>query len=119
MLTVSANNCLRKLAKSDYWQSIYSLSKEHTIKLFFNDNDFSEIQFDFLKYLNFYSSLFTDIALGEVNELVLENTIYEDSYMLYKNKADKKKLPRGNYQENNVLANNTVQWIFKKPKEKK
>lgn len=104
---------LRKLAKNDYWQSIFSLSKEHNISLFDNNTNFSEIQFTFLKYLNFYSNLFTDIALNEVNEIVLTNDIFEDSYMYWKNKKDKKainKINKDKQDSSNVIGS---KWIFK------
>jgi hypothetical protein len=110
----SVQKTLRNLAKDDYWQNIYSLSKEHPIKFFNNDSDFTDIQYLFLKYLNFYSSLFTDIALGEIDEIVLDNEIYEDSYMMFKNKKDKKN-PQINIQ-NTPLDGKKSKWIFKKPK---
>ena len=49
---------LRKLAKNNYWQTIYSHVKESgSFKLFNNDHDLSSIQLDFLAYLSFYISL--------------------------------------------------------------
>jgi hypothetical protein len=114
MSSESVQKIIRSLAKGDYWQSIYALSKEHPIRFFNNDNDFTDIQYLFLKYLNFYNSIFTDIALNEIDSIVLDNEIYEDSYMMFKNKKDKKN-PKLNIQDN-PLDNKTSKWIFTKPK---
>ena len=83
---------LRKLAKNEYYQTIYNGGKDHHLKLFENETDFSLIQLAFFHYLAFYSSLFTDIYLCEVDKIVLENEIYEDAYIAYKNKKNKKEL---------------------------
>ena len=86
---------LRKLAKNNYWQTIYSHVKESgSFKLFNNDHDLSSIQLDFLAYLSFYSSLYFDIAMGDVGEIVLDNEIYEDSYNYYKIKNRNKGLKK-------------------------
>ncbi len=78
---------VRKIAKSNKWQSIFAYSKEvNNIRLFENDIDFTPLQISFLRYLNFYNSIFTDISLNEVDDSVLDDEIYEDSYVLYKSK---------------------------------
>lgn len=112
---------IRKLAKTDYWQSLFSLSKEIKIKLFTNETDITNIQLLFLKYLNFYWALNTDVALGDVSEIVLEDVMYEDAYMMYKNKSDKKKLKESTqqHQQNNhppavIPTTKTSTWVFKK-----
>lgn len=112
---------IRKLAKSDYYQSLYSIGKEMNLQLFNNKTDFTQLQMMFLKYINFYSNLFADIALGDVDELVLENDIYEDSYMMYKNKKDKNKFKNPpqttDYMKDSKVKVGqkvgTTQWIFK------
>ena len=103
---------MRKLAKNNYFQTIYSNSKEFRCKIFKNDIDLTPTQITFLGLLNFYSSLFLDIYLKEIEEIVLENEIYEDAYMLYKNTA-KKEEP--NY-ETQKDTKTTSQWVFKRPK---
>ena len=83
---------LKKLAKDNYWQTLYSQAKEvHGVTLFDNQTDFSNIQMMFLNYLGYYNALHTDIYLGEVNELVLKDEIYEEAYVYYKNQSRKKK----------------------------
>ena len=110
---------LRKLAKTNEYQSLYSLCKEiHSIKLFENEGNFTPIQINFLRYLNFYSNLMTDIYIGDVGEVVLENEVYEDSYMLFRSKKDKQinKVPVQNKDE--VKAATSSRWIFKDPSKK-
>lgn len=86
---------LRKLAKQDYYQTLFILSKEmNNIRIFNNDCDFTYLQIDFLKYLGFYYSLYSDINYGEVSDIVLKDSIYEDSYIYYKNKVEKKQLAK-------------------------
>lgn len=101
---------IRKLAKSNYYQSLFSYSKENGVKLFKNDMELTEIQIMFLRYLSFYSSIFMDLALGDIDNRVLENDIYEDAYVMYRNKnmtnkekkEDSTEKPKGN-----------IQWVFK------
>ena len=110
---------VRELSKTSYWQTIYSTSKELGMKIFHNNYDFSELQILFLNYLGFYHAINMDIALGDVTNIVLENEIYEDSYIFYKNKIDKKKVSeRQKPQAKSVETDNKpkVSWVFKKPK---
>jgi hypothetical protein len=44
------------------------------------------MQIIFLNWLNFYSTIYLDIALDYVPELVLENNTFEDAYFYYKSK---------------------------------
>jgi len=108
---------LRHLSKTLYWQSIYGASKEINFKLFKNVSNLTNLQIYFLNYLASYNSLYTDIALGEVEEKVLENNIYEDAYLYYRQKKSYK------YKEKNIDTKDEdknsfkkSQWIFKKPK---
>ena len=108
---------LRKLAKSDYYQSIFALSKDmYGVQVFANSNDFSDIQITFIKYLSFYSVIFTDISLGEVDESILSNEIYEDSYIMYKNHKDKKVIKKHLKKDDTPIVGATTKWLFKKPK---
>ena len=117
LLNVRSN--IRKLANSDYYQTLFSYSKEGmNVKLFINDIDFTDLQITFLKYLNFYSAINTDIALGDVSEKVLEDEIYSDAYMMYKNRSDRKKLEESKNSEKqnrNVEITPSSKWLFKKP----
>lgn len=123
MITVqNCNLLIRKLAKSDYWQTIYSLGEKTKIQLFSNTTDFTDLQIVMLKYLNFYSGLYMEIALGEVNEIVLDCNMYEDAYMMYKNKKDKDKnkdfeLSRQPKKEKTKIIPQT-KWLFKSPNKK-
>ena len=105
---------IRQLAKSDYYQSLFSLGKEHSnLNIFKNNMDFTEIQMLFLRFLNFYSSLYLDIALGDVDDIVLKDEIYEDSYMYFKNKKDKLKTKDINISKDKQTIG-TSRWVFKK-----
>ena len=113
---------VRNMAKEDKWQSLYNRSKELHFKLFKNKRNFTGIQIEFLNFLSFYSSIFTDIALGEVDEKVLDNNIYEDAYMYYKLKAERKDKEKEfeekykmNRKKDKVVTNS--QWIFKNKKD--
>jgi hypothetical protein len=98
----------RKLAKTNNYQLLFSMSKEYGFRLFENARDFSYIQKLFINYLSFYSALNFDVSLGDVQEIVLDNEIYEDSYMYYKNiKKNKEKEKK---QVNNPI--NATQWIL-------
>ena len=108
---------IRKTAKSDYYQHLFALGKElHSIQIFDNVKDFSEVQILFLKYLSFYASINMDIALNEIDTRVLEDEIYEDSYMMWKNQKDKKK-PQQYIHKPEVSP--TTKWVFKTPKKAK
>lgn len=102
---------IRKLAKTPHYQNLYLNVKELHFKLFVNDRDFSPLQTSLLTYLSFYSNLFTDIYLGDVDERVLSSEIYEDSYIYYK--RTKKEEPVQNAPQNTQKKD--IQWIFKKP----
>jgi len=80
---------LRKMAKTNKWQTLYAQSKEGCVILFKNAATYTDIQIAFLQYLSFYNSLHTDIYMNEVGEIVLEDETYEDAYQHYKNKVKK------------------------------
>ena len=75
---------IRELAKSHYYQTIYNNSEKFNLKIFNNDRDLSGLQILFINYLNFYNVLIEEIVTDKVSEKVLENFIYEDSYMMYR-----------------------------------
>ena len=78
---------IRKIAKKDYWQTVYTMAKDYVggTKLLVNDRDYTHYQMMFLGNLAFYSSLYYDIAMGEVSDRVMQNEIYEDAYYHYRN----------------------------------
>lgn len=113
---------LRLLARNNYYQSLFSLGKEHSdLKIFENDIDFSQLQMLFLRYLSFYSAIYTDIALGDVSDIVLETDIRCDAYIMYKNKMEKDKL--NNKSKNNLNSKTETiggsRWLFKSKKNEK
>jgi hypothetical protein len=107
-------NVLRKIAKTDYYQMMYS-TRDAGFKIFENNIDLTFLQVFFLNYVIFYHNLYTDIALGEVSDLVLKDIIYEDSYTLFRNKKNKNI-------DNKILKNvdslNSDTWLFKSAKKK-
>ena len=84
---------LRKLAKTNKYQTLYAQSKEGCVNLFKNISDYTDLQVAFLQYLSFYASLNLDIYLDEIDKIILEDEIYEDAYQTYKNK-NKKNQPK-------------------------
>jgi hypothetical protein len=115
--TLDAIKLVRKLAKNYDYQFLFTHSKEFQFKFFQNETDLSTIQFHFLRFLNFYSTLYTDIYLKEVDEIVLKNEIYEDAYMYYKQKNKKDKLNTHSSHINksvDKISEEKSQWNFRK-----
>lgn len=82
---------LRELAKSSYYQNIFLAAKEiNGMFLFRNNNDFSHLQNVFLSYLYFYENLNKDIILKNLPAYIHKDELYEDAYMLWKQKNDNK-----------------------------
>ena len=107
---------IRRLTRSNYYQSIYNLdNKNLNIYIFHNSLDLSPLQIMFLNYLGFYSSLNLDVHLGEVDERVFENEIYEDAYFYYKNKRRKTDKDKRKTTSQDKPTGITSQWIFKSP----
>jgi len=113
---------LRKMAKSAKYQTLYSQSKEGCVSLFSNKADYTNFQVTFLQFLGFYSSLNVDIYMKEVDEIVLDNEIYEDAYQYYKTKTrkkDKQKLKKPtskNKKLRNESKNNSTHVVFSRPR---
>lgn len=110
---------VRLLAKDDNSQNIFILAKDlGSIQLFINNRDFTYIQHLYLKYLSFYYNLYSDIAIGDIDEIVLTSSLYEDAYMMWKNQNDKMKFKKQPETINNEKQEQTKpqsQWIFKQP----
>ena len=110
---------IRKLARSNYYQTIYSQEKNLGLKLFKNERELTMLQMNFLNYLGFYSNLILDVAIGEVDNKVIDDDIYADAYMYYKHKIERKerfnKLQNLNLHKDNKVKVSSSQWIFKRP----
>jgi len=108
---------LRKLAKTERWQTIFAFSRDSKINFFKNQYKYTSLQILFLNYLSLYYVLNMDISAGDVDKMVLDNTTYEDAYFWYKSKKDKKdttpKKPEKKVQA--VDDVNKTQWVFKNP----
>jgi hypothetical protein len=80
---------IRKLAKSSFWQSMYSASKENGVKLFTNETNLSSLQIRFLYWLNLYSTLYTELVTKEdkyLTEKVIEDMLRCDAYLIHRHK---------------------------------
>lgn len=120
---MTKDNSLSILAKSYYWQTIYSRSKEiGTIQIFKNNSDFTQIQLRFLQELEMFDILFTDLFLQEINisNEVINDPIRREAYLLWKRKVknskDKKERVRDKEQpfEHIVSDIPAVEFINKK-----
>lgn len=83
------NAHIRKLARSSYWQSIYAQAKEiHGIHLFYNTCDFSNLQIEFLEWLEVYQQLRRDLISKApyMSEKVYNDDIRVEAYLIWKNK---------------------------------
>ena len=107
----SISSQLRKLAKSEYYQTIFA-QKEMGLKIFKNEIDLSLLQISFLNFLNFYSSLYLDYALGDIDDVVFTDEIYEDAYNFYRNKQRREpKTKKGNKEGQKAATD--INWVFK------
>jgi len=116
---------VRELAKSNKYQMLYNNTKDLHFRLFENDKDFTQLQVLFLNYLQFYYGIYYDIALGDVEEIVLDNDIYEDSYVYWKRKTrdkqrtelrEKAKTPQKKSTQDSGGTGFT--WLLKSPRSK-
>lgn len=87
---MNTTSFIRQLARSNYWQTLYSSSKENNgVHLFANTENLSGLQVQFLNWLRIYDMLYTELAHLEDNKLT-ENVIKEDlrcdAYLYYRRK---------------------------------
>lgn len=90
------NNPLRELARSFKYQMLYTRMKEGlSVRFFDNDSDFSELQLNFLYYLELYHNLNQSIYLKEPNLSYkhLESDIRVDAYLYWKSQQKDVKEP--------------------------
>lgn len=108
---------LRTLAKSNKYQTLFAFSKEATFYLFNNITDYTNLQIYFLNLLGSYYNIYVDIALHDVDEIVLTDDIYEDAYLYYKQKEKNKEFNK--IKDNTPTTKQGFTWVFKKkPKSK-
>jgi hypothetical protein len=82
---------LRLLAKSITSQNLFIAAKEiNGIRLFHNSIDFSKLQLYYISNLYNYDSINRDIIVENISKHVLDSEIYEDAYLMYKQKNRKK-----------------------------
>ena len=83
------DTALKKIARSDKYQFLYTRSKDYSfIRLFDNQSDFSRIQMRFLQWLEIYSSLYNDLYMKKphLTEEVIKDDIRMEAYLFYKKK---------------------------------
>jgi len=87
---VSFESKIRKLARLNYWQNIYSASQKCSgIRLFENIFNYSGLQTSFLYWLSIYDMLFSELSTHEDEFLtseILEDDERTDAYLIYRNK---------------------------------
>ncbi len=115
-------NLLRKLAKCNYYQTIYSQEKNLGIRLLQNESNLTYAQIVFLNYLAFYSALYFDYSMGEIDDRVFESQIREDAYMYFRKQKKNKSRDKDNAKKPINLQNKETmeqvrsQWVFTTPK---
>ncbi len=106
------NNPLRILAKSNRWQVLYNRAKElGGLRLFKNEYNFSDLQIEFLRWLNIYNILYEDMAMEEpfIDQDIIDNEILTDCYLYYrkdKNKKESKKDKQKGTTTDSLVFNN-------------
>jgi hypothetical protein len=115
MFFPDSDKILKTLAKSGKYQTLFSFSKESNIYLFTNITDYTSLQLYFLNLLNSYYNIYMDIALQEVDSIVLTDDIYEEAYLYYKQKQRNKDFTK--IKDNTPKSEKAFTWVFKqKPK---
>jgi len=107
----------RRIAKSNEYQTILSGAKEYGFRLFDNLKDFSAIQFHFLGMLNFYATISMDVYLGEIDEKVFEDEVYEDAYMYYRAKEKDRKKREAEKNAHNSAPMKSIEQVSQKKSE--
>ncbi|MHA1294648.1 MAG: hypothetical protein ACTSQJ_18585 [Promethearchaeota archaeon] len=81
---------LQKLAASIRYQNLFHASKQiNGVRLFKNTRDFSLLQQIFISYLYNFEAIHNDIAFEKISKRVLEDTIFSDAYLAWKQKRKK------------------------------
>lgn len=86
---------VRALARSQYWQSMYSASKEcHSLHLFDNETNFSGLQMLLLYWMRVYSLLYEEFYNQEWTNLhidVINDDIHCDAFLYWRSKELEKR----------------------------
>ncbi len=109
---------LKALAKSNKYQTLFAFAKESNIHLFNNITDYTNLQIYFINLLGSYYNIYVDIALQDVDEIVLTDDIYEEAYLYYKMKQKNKEFDKIKDNQPNK-AQSGFTWVFKKPNKSK
>jgi hypothetical protein len=79
---------IRKLARSSYWQNVYSSAKDvGSIQLFENQNNYSGLQSLFLYWLKVYDLLYTELSSKEwkyLDEDVINDDCRCDAFLYWR-----------------------------------
>lgn len=83
---------LRKLARSNYWQILYARAHDiGSLKLFNDDGEYSNLQIEFLHWLQVYHYLYSEL---NDDDLLIESYINcdvsIDAYLYYRRTHKKK-----------------------------
>jgi hypothetical protein len=88
-------NGIRKLAQQPQYQILYARMKDvPQLKLFENTTDLSNLQIEFLYWLETYHQLYQQLAAKEkhLTKKVIEDNIECDAYLYYKDNVKEKDL---------------------------
>lgn len=101
---------LRQLARSSYWQSKYSASKDlNCFALFTNLNNFSGLQLYFLNWIKVYNMLYSELdqlADNYLSENVIKDDDRCDAYLYYRRKKIESEWKKVRHEEHlNSLKN--------------
>ena len=100
---------LRQLAKTSKYQNLFIACKDiNGFKLFENDKNLSQIQEIFLNYLYMYNSINQAINVDKISPHVLDKELYEDCYLLWKNKSSKKEIQNETKSDVHLVASDTI-----------
>lgn len=102
---------LRCLAKSNKAQNLFLAVKElNGLTLFRNSNDLSKLQELYLSYLYLYDAINHDIVIDKISDKIFDYELYEDAYILWKNKGRKqvKKEDKNKQKELHLVVGNTI-----------
>ena len=104
---------LRRLAKQNKYQNLFFACKElEGFRLFKNSRDLSQLQQIFINYLYMYSSIIQAISVDKISPHVIDCELYEDSYLLWRNKGVKKDKKDDKQNDVHLVASDTI--IFPK-----
>ena len=94
---------IRKLARSNYWQTIYHSSKKCSgVYLFDNQTNFSGIQYLFLHWLSVYSMLYEELSSLEwtnLDQKVINDDYRCDCFLYWRGKDIEKELRKSKFEE--------------------